>query len=100
MNQSQLKDEYQHIDERISSIYDGEYFRIIQRKGDILIVNCEIVFVWMHNLNSIYKLRCNALLVGQMHPSYVHPDEAMEIYSNIFNGAIANYWQKFEWKKI
>ncbi|KAJ6636220.1 Leucine-rich repeat-containing protein 47 [Pseudolycoriella hygida] len=31
---------YLHLEERISSIYDGEYFRVIQRKGDSLIVQC------------------------------------------------------------
>ncbi|KAG4069679.1 hypothetical protein HA402_014702 [Bradysia odoriphaga] len=40
MNSTQMKDEFMPMDERISSIYDGEYFRVMQRKDDILIVQC------------------------------------------------------------
>lgn len=68
MNSSQVKDEFLHMDERISSIYDGEYFRVMQRKGDILIVNSVILFCLFERKNvNVYKLhRYNASLVGQM----------------------------------
>lgn len=66
MNSNQAKDEFLHMDERISSIYDGEYFRVMQRKGDILIVNSRVLFMSAKMGISIYKYRrYNASLVDQ-----------------------------------
>ncbi len=66
MNSSQVKDEFLPMDERISSIYDGEYFRVMQRKGDILIVNIEeFLFLLVVYISAF--LMYETFAIGTMH---------------------------------
>lgn len=99
MSSTQVKDEFLHMDERISSIYDGDYFRVMQQKGDILIVSNDgfvSVFVceWSVAPSQFSKLFCFFHQIHQVQCITCGPDAPQLRASRRSNGNILKHIQR------